>query len=71
MIDTADPVEQEKHPKYNHLVANAAAVRNVIDLTRAIRELQTDGYIVGARTRPSSAPTRPGSSSALAMTPCR
>jgi TnpA family transposase len=46
VIDTADPVEQEKHLKYDHLVANAAAVQNVIDLTRAIRELQADGYIV-------------------------
>jgi len=33
-------------PQVHHLVANAAAVQNVIDLTRAIRELQADGYIV-------------------------
>jgi len=38
VIDTIDPVEQEKHLKYNHLVANAAAIQNVIDLTRAVRE---------------------------------
>jgi TnpA family transposase len=43
VIDTLDPVEQEKHLKYNHLVANAAAIQNVIDLTRAVRELQADG----------------------------
>jgi TnpA family transposase len=46
VIDTLDPVEQEKHLKYNHLVANAAAIQNVIDLTRAVRTLQADGYIV-------------------------
>jgi TnpA family transposase len=46
VIDTLDPVEQEKHLKYNHLVANAAAIQNVIDLTRAVRTLQAEGYIV-------------------------
>jgi hypothetical protein len=46
VIDTVDPVEQEKHLKYNHLVANAAAIQNVIDLTRAVRDLQADGYFV-------------------------
>ncbi len=46
MIDTLDPVEQEKHLKYNHLIANAAAIQNVIDLTRAVRALQTDGYVI-------------------------
>ena len=46
VIDTIDPVEQEKHLKYNHLVANAAAIQNVIDLTRAVRTLQADGYII-------------------------
>ena len=46
VIDTLDPVEQEKHLKYNHLVANAAAIQTVIDLTRAVRALQADGYII-------------------------
>jgi hypothetical protein len=46
VIDTIDPVEQEKHLKYNHLVANAATIQNVIDLTRAVRDLQPDGYFV-------------------------
>jgi len=46
VIDTLDPVEQEKHLKYNHLIANAAAIQNVIDLTRAVRALQTDGYVI-------------------------
>jgi hypothetical protein len=36
VIDTIDPVEQEKHLKYGHLVANAAAIQNVINLTRAV-----------------------------------
>ena len=46
VIDTLDPVEQEKHLKYNHLIANAAAIQNVIDLTRAVRALQADGHII-------------------------
>jgi hypothetical protein len=29
---------------YDHLGANAAAAQNVIDLTRAFRELQAGGY---------------------------
>jgi hypothetical protein len=45
-IDTLDPIEQEKHLKYNHLIANAAAIQNVIDLTRAVRALQADGYLI-------------------------
>jgi len=46
VIDTVDAVEQEKHLKYNHLVANAAVIQNVIDLIRAVRDLQADGYFV-------------------------
>ncbi len=46
VIDTLDPVEQEKHLKYNHLVENAAAIQNVIDLTPAVRALQADAYII-------------------------
>jgi len=30
VIDTIDPVKQEKHLKYTHLVANAAAIQKVI-----------------------------------------
>ena len=33
-------------PRVQHLVANAAAIQNVIDLTRAVRTLQADGYII-------------------------
>jgi len=36
--------EQEKRLKYNHLVANAVAIQNVIDLTRAVRALLQEGY---------------------------
>ena len=45
-IDTLDAVEQEKHLKYNHVIANAATIQNVIDLTRGVRTLQADGYII-------------------------
>jgi hypothetical protein len=37
---------EEKHLKYNHLIANAAAIQNVIDPTCAVRALQTDGYVI-------------------------
>ncbi len=30
--------------KYNHLVANAVAIQNVIDLTRAVRARLQEGY---------------------------
>ena len=38
--------EQEKRIKYNDLVANAVAIQNVIDLTRAVRQLIREGYPV-------------------------
>ena len=38
--------EQEKRLKYHHLVANAVAIQNVIDLTRAVRTLLQEGYPV-------------------------
>lgn len=40
------PDEQEKRLKYNHLLTNAVAIQNVIDLTRAVRSLMADGYPV-------------------------
>jgi TnpA family transposase len=43
-----DPEEMEKRIKYNDLVANAAALHNVVDLTRALRELIAEGYPVNA-----------------------
>jgi len=46
VIETLDPIEQEKRLKYNQLVANAAVIQNVIDLTRAVRELISNGYPV-------------------------
>ena len=40
------PDEQEKRLKYNHLLTNAVAIQNVIDLTRAVRGLLAEGYPV-------------------------
>jgi TnpA family transposase len=40
------PDEQEKRLKYNHLLTNAVAIQNVIDLTRAVRALVAEGYPV-------------------------
>ena len=58
VIDTLDPVEQEKHLTDNHLVANAAAVQNVIDLTLAVRTLQADRYIIQRDDLAQLSPTR-------------
>jgi TnpA family transposase len=40
------PDEQEKRLKYNHLLTNAVAIQNVIDLTRGVRDLIAEGYPV-------------------------
>jgi TnpA family transposase len=40
------PDEQEKRLKYNHLLSTAVAIQNVIDLTRAVRQLIAEGYPV-------------------------
>jgi len=47
VIDTIARVDREKHLKYYHLVADAAAIQTVIDfITYPVRELQADGYAV-------------------------
>jgi TnpA family transposase len=46
VIEAVDLEEQEKRLKYNHLVANAVAIHNVVDLTRAVRALLQEGYPV-------------------------
>src|SRR6267143_792309 len=40
------PDQQEKRLKYNHLLTNVVAIQNVIDLTRAVRQLIAEGYPV-------------------------
>ena len=40
------PDEQEKRLKYNHVLTNAVAIQNVIDLTRGVRALLAEGYPV-------------------------
>jgi Tn3 transposase DDE domain len=40
------PDEREKRLKYNHLLTNAVPIQNVLDLTRAVRGLQAEGYPV-------------------------
>ncbi len=41
-----DPDEQEKRVKYTDLVANAVILHNAVDMTRALRELIGEGYVV-------------------------
>ena len=58
VIDTIDPVEQEKHLKYNHLVANAAAIQNVIDPPAPCGICRATAISYAVTTWPSSVPTR-------------
>jgi hypothetical protein len=51
--------------KYNHLVANAAAIQNVIDLTRAVRDLHADGYFVRREDLAQLIPTAPATLEAV------
>jgi len=43
-----DPVEMEKRIKYNDLVANSAALHNVVDISNALRQLIAEGHPVNA-----------------------
>jgi len=43
-----DPEEMEKRIKYNDLVANAAALHTVVDVTHVLRDLIGEGYPVTA-----------------------
>ena len=40
------PDEQEKRLKYHHVLTNAVAIQNVIDLTHGVRALIAEGYPV-------------------------
>jgi hypothetical protein len=43
LLKSNDPADQEKAIVYNELVANAVALQNVVDQTRALRELKSEG----------------------------
>jgi hypothetical protein len=46
VIADNDPEEQEKRIKYNDLVANAAILHTVVDLTAALHELAAEGHTI-------------------------
>lgn len=48
ILQENDPEEQEKLIKYNNLVANALIFQNVIDQTRIIKNLMSEGFNVKA-----------------------
>jgi TnpA family transposase len=52
--------EQEKRLKYNHLVANAVAIQNVVDLTRAVRSLLQERYPVHRENLAALSPYQTG-----------
>ncbi len=43
VIQTNNPIEQEKRVKYNDLIANAVMLQNVFDLTNIIDKLESKG----------------------------
>ena len=43
MIGENDPDEQQKHLRYNDLVATAVILQNAVDMTRIIGELEREG----------------------------
>lgn len=46
IIPSKHPVEQEKRIKYNHLIANAVILQNVVDMTMVLRQLVQEGYTI-------------------------
>jgi TnpA family transposase len=50
LIPSKHPVEQEKRIKYNHLIANAVILQNVVDMTMVLRQLAREGHVVNPET---------------------
>ena len=46
LLKSNNPADQEKAVVYNELVANAVVLQNVVDQTRALRELRSEGATV-------------------------
>lgn len=44
VLKSGDPVEQEKRIKYMNLVANAVMLSNVVDLTKVLNTMASEGY---------------------------
>ena len=48
--------EQRKFIKYNHLVANLLVFHNLVNMTRAMRKMEADGYPVSDKLAASLSP---------------
>jgi hypothetical protein len=48
VIGENDPDEQQKHLRYNDLVATAVILQNTVDMTRIAAELQREGWRISA-----------------------
>jgi TnpA family transposase len=48
VIGENDPDEQQKHLRYNDLVATAVILQNTVDMTRIVADLQREGWRVSA-----------------------
>jgi Tn3 transposase DDE domain len=56
VIGENDPDEQQKHLRYNDLVATAVILQNTVDMTRIVAELQREGWKVSAADLPFLSP---------------
>jgi TnpA family transposase len=52
--------EQRKIIKYNHLVANMVILHNVVGMTRVLKEMNAEGYVITPEMLGGLAPLRPG-----------
>lgn len=69
-IANSDPEELEKHIKYNDLVANAAALQNVVNITLCLRDLAKEGRDVRREDVAALSPYLTRSISASEITRC-
>ena len=46
IVETNDPIEQEKRLHYRDLIANALILQNTVDLSRVLRDLRQEGYLI-------------------------
>jgi len=55
VIAENDPDEQQKHVRYNDLLASAVILQNAIDMTRIVEELKREGWKISDKTWAASA----------------
>ena len=56
IIQTNDPIEQEKRIKYSDLIANAVMLHNVVDITEIIKKMNEEGIIINDKVKAKMSP---------------